>query len=52
MLVLERKDGESVIIEHGDDKIEVKLYKDGKGKLKIGFDAPRQYKIYCKEMEQ
>ena len=51
MLVLDRKDGESVIIEHGDDKIEVKLYKDCKGKLKIGFDAPPEYIIYRKELE-
>lgn len=48
MLVLDRKDGESVIIEHGDDVIEIKFYKDERGKYKIGFDAPPQYKIFRK----
>ena len=52
MLVIDRKDGESVIIEHGDDKIEVKLYKDERGKYKIGFDAPAEYIIYRKEMKK
>ena len=52
MLVLDRKDGESVIIEHGDDKIEVTLYRDVNGKYKLGFDAPPEYIIYRKEMEQ
>ena len=51
MLVLDRKDGESVIIEHGDDKIEVLLYRDERGKFKLGFDAPPEYIIYRKELD-
>lgn len=52
MLVLDRKDGESVIIEHGDDLIEIVFYKDQRGKTKIGFDAPSKYIIYRKELEE
>ena len=52
MLVIDRKDGESVIVEHGDDKIEVTLYKDKNGKLKLGFDAPPEYIIYRKELSE
>lgn len=50
MLILERKPGESVVIEKGDDKIEVTLTKDDKGRFKLCFDAPTEYKITRKEL--
>ena len=50
MLVLERKDGESIIIENDDHTIEVTLIKDNKGRYKLGIDAPDEFDIFRTEL--
>ena len=50
MLVLERKSGESIVIQNGDDVIEIKVDKYNKGAVKLVFDAPMHYVILRKEL--
>ena len=50
MLVLERKSGESIVIQNGDDVIEIKVDKEHKGAVKLVFDAPMNYIILRKEL--
>ena len=50
MLVLERKSGESIVIQNGDDIIEIKIDKENKGAVKLVFDAPMNYVILRKEL--
>lgn len=50
MLVLERKSGESIIIQNGEDIIEIKIDKYNKGAVKLVFDAPLNYVILRKEL--
>ena len=50
MLVLERKSGESIVIQNGDDIIEIKIDKENKGAVKMVFDAPVNYVILRKEL--
>lgn len=50
MLVLERKLGESIIINNGDDVIEIKVDKGNKGAVRLIFDAPMKYIILRKEL--
>lgn len=50
MLVLERKEGESIIIENDDFTIEVMLSKDKKGRYKLCVDAPDEFDIFRKEL--
>ena len=52
MLVLERKSGESIIIQNGDDVIEIKIAKEQKGAVKLAFDAPMNYVILRKELTE
>jgi len=50
MLVLERKEGESIIIKNNDDVIEIILARDQHGRVKIGIDAPEKFNIVRKEL--
>lgn len=50
MLVLERKSGESIVITHGNDTIEIKVDKNNNGSVKLVFDAPKKYVILRKEL--
>lgn len=50
MLVLERKSGESIIIQNGDEIIEIKVDKYKKDAVKLVFDAPKNYIILRKEL--
>lgn len=52
MLVLDRKDGESIVIENDDYTIEVMLKKDDKGRTKLCIDAPDEFDIFRKETEE
>lgn len=47
MLVLERKDDESIVI---DNNIEIKIIKSEQGKVKIGIEAPKEIEINRKEL--
>lgn len=47
MLVLERKDNESIII---GNNIEIKVIKSENGKVKIGIEAPKDIEINRKEI--
>ncbi len=47
MLVLSRKVGESILI---GGNIEVKVLKVDKNTVKIGIEAPREFKVYRKEL--
>ena len=50
MLVLQRKSGESIIIQNGEDVIEIKVDRNNKGAVKLIFDAPLKYVILRKEL--
>ncbi|MDH5368557.1 MAG: carbon storage regulator [Gammaproteobacteria bacterium] len=50
MLVPERKQGESIVINNGDDIIVIKVDNDNKGAVKLVFDAPLNYVILRKEL--
>ena len=50
MLVLERKEGESIIIKKDDYIIEVKLTRDKKNRIKLCVDAPDEFAIFRKEL--
>lgn len=51
MLVISRKNGESIIIKNGNESIEVTIEKSKKnGNLHLCVDAPKKYKIYRKEL--
>ena len=52
MLVLDRKDGESIIIKNDEHTIEVKLSKDKKGRYKLCVDAPDEFDIIRKEAQK
>jgi len=51
MLILTRKDGESIQI-HTPDKhiINIKITDIGKGQVKVGIDAPAYYAILREEL--
>ena len=50
MLVLERKEGESIIIENDDYTIEVILSRGKNGSYKLCVDAPDEFDIFRKEL--
>jgi carbon storage regulator len=50
MLVITRKADESIIIEAGDEKIEIVVIETGKDKVKLGVNAPKQVKIMRNEL--
>lgn len=52
MLVLERKSGESIVIQNGEDIIEIKVDKYKKDAVKLVFDAPQKYLILRKELTE
>ncbi len=52
MLVLERKSGESIVIQNGNDVIEIRIDKYNKGSVKLVFDAPMKYVILRKELTE
>lgn len=52
MLILERKLGEKVVIEHNEGRLEVTLQKDDKGRYKLCFDVPSHYKIFRKKLTE
>ena len=49
MLILSRKEGESIIIGDG---IEVKIVQTGRGYAKVGIEAPKSLMILRKELVQ
>lgn len=49
MLVLSRKNGESIVI---DDKIEVKILSFSGDKVQIGISAPKEIKIIRSELKE
>lgn len=50
MLVLERKSGESIVIQNGEETIEIKIDKQKKDVVKLVFNAPQNYVILRKEL--
>jgi len=50
MLVLSRKEGESIIIGSGEDEILVKIAKIEKYLVKLAIEAPRKISIFRKEV--
>lgn len=47
MLILNRKEGESIIIENN---VEIKILQIQDGKIKIGIEAPKEITILRKEV--
>lgn len=50
MLVLERKEGDSIIIQDGDDIIKLKFEKGKGAGMKVCIDAPERFKIFRDEL--
>lgn len=51
MLVISRKDGETITIQNGTESIEVTVQRGKKnGNFQLCIDAPKKYKIYRKEL--
>jgi len=47
MLVLARKEGESVVI---NENIKIKVVQIDRGKVRIGIDAPREMPVFREEL--
>jgi len=50
LLILSRKIGESVVIKVGNRKIKLTMVEQDNGSIKIGFEAPKDIKIYRQEV--
>jgi carbon storage regulator len=50
VLILSRKIGEDIIIKMDNKTIKIKLLEDQMGHIKLGFDAPKEIKIYRGEL--
>jgi carbon storage regulator len=50
MLVISRKIDESIVIEAGNDKIEITVLETSKDRVKLGVAAPREVKIMRNEL--
>ena len=50
MLVVTRKTDDSILIEVGEQTIEVVVLETGKDKVKLGVNAPREFKIMRSEL--
>ncbi|PNR87037.1 carbon storage regulator [Petrotoga sp. 9T1HF07.CasAA.8.2] len=50
MLILSRKIGESIVIQVGNRKIKLIMVEQDNGSIKIGFEAPKDIKIYREEV--
>lgn len=48
MLALSRRNGESIIIEHGGEIIKFTIM--GAAKVRIAFDAPKSFRIHREEV--
>ena len=51
MLTLERKEGESILIQHEGQELWIKVRQAGHGKIKLDFDDPGDFVILRKELE-
>lgn len=49
MLVITRKENESIIIDLGEEQIEIEIMEHGK-QVRLGITAPQNYKIWRKEL--
>jgi carbon storage regulator len=49
-LILSRKIGESIVIQVGNRKIKLIMVEQDNGSIKIGFEAPKDIKIYREEV--
>lgn len=52
MLILTRREGETVILETSDGPIEVAITKIDGSQIRIGFDAPKSVNILRKEVAE
>jgi len=50
LLILSRKIGESIVIQVGNRKIKLIMVEQDNGSMKIGFEAPKDIKIYREEV--
>jgi carbon storage regulator len=50
VLILSRKIGEDIVIKMDNKTIKIKLLEDQMGNIKLGFDAPKEIKIYRGEI--
>nr|WP_211292633.1 carbon storage regulator [Petrotoga halophila] len=49
-MILSRKIGESIVIQVGNRKIKLIMVEQDNGSIKIGFEAPKDIKIYREEV--
>ena len=52
MLTLERKEGESILIQHEGQELWIKVRQAGHGKIKLDFDAPADFVILRGELKE
>ncbi|OPY73295.1 MAG: hypothetical protein A4E64_02626 [Syntrophorhabdus sp. PtaU1.Bin058] len=50
MLILSRKKDETILIKGADAEIRVMVVEVGKGKIRLGIDAPKGYVIVREEL--
>lgn len=50
MLVLTRRVGEKVVVEHADELLEVEVQLMGGGQVKLGFVGPRAFRVFRAEV--
>jgi len=50
LLILSRKVGESIIIKLGTNHVKMTILESNNGTLKLGFEAPKEIKIYRSEL--
>lgn len=50
MLVLTRKLGQSIVVEHNGETLEISVIEDRGDSVRVGMDAPLSFKILRKEL--
>ncbi len=52
MLTLERKEGESILIQHEGQELRIKVRQGNGGKIKVDFDGPTDFVILREELKE
>lgn len=50
MLILERKEGESLAIDHEGETLTVSIHETRDGKVRLGFEGPESFEIWREEV--
>lgn len=50
MLILERKEGESLTIDHKGETLAVSIHETRDGKVRLSFEGPESFEIWREEV--